>query len=95
LKDEKGSCGNSEFSWLEVGGLLGSSSCFQSGLVLGETSSLGFGSFPSEILWGVSGFLELILGLSSLLLTEHGENFSNSFSDNLYRKNNVKRSVHH
>ena len=52
--------------------------------MLGETSSLGFGTLPSEILWSVSGFLVLILGLSSLLLVDHGEDLSDGLSNYLY-----------
>ena len=80
------SSGNSVLSEWEVGGFLGSSGGLNVLLELGETGSLGLGGLGSEILWGELLLLPLILGGTSSLLGQNGEDLGDGLSDNLYKK---------
>ena len=83
MKDFLDSCSDGELSGWEVGGSLGSSGGLESSLGLGESSSGSLGSLGSEVLWGELLLLPLVLGGSSSLLVQDGEDLGDSLSNNL------------
>ena len=77
------SSGNSVLSEREVGGFLGSSWSDHFSLMLGDGSSSGLGRLGSEIFWDELLLLPFLLGGTSSLLGEDGEDLGDSLSDNL------------
>jgi hypothetical protein len=78
------SVGDSELSWLEVSGFLGSSESLDALLMLVESlsGSLG-GVLPSEISWLVLLLGVEFLGFISLLFVDDGQALGDGLSGNL------------
>ena len=82
------SLGNSVLSELEVVSLLLAPDGLEGLLVLGEAESAGLGALVSKVLGGVLLALPGVLGGSSSLLVDHGQDLGNALSNNLNKNTN-------